>query len=60
MQMIGNAAEGADSELSSSSKTLRQERPEDVPTGELLRAMTLVADRHLVFSNSSIPIEIHF
>lgn len=27
---------------------LTQERPEDVPTGELPRAMTLVADRHLV------------
>ncbi len=27
---------------------VRQERPEDVPTGELPRAMTLVADRHLV------------
>ena len=25
-----------------------QERPEDVPTGELPRAVTLVADRHLV------------
>lgn len=58
--MIGIAAEAVNFELSSSSKTLGQERPEDVRMGELPRATTLVADQHLVFSNPPIPIEIHF
>lgn len=43
-----NSPETSHAPWQPSTPLLTQERPEDVPTGELPRAVTLVADRHLV------------